>query len=303
MLIVALSCALAAATPPATLVLPTDGAEVLPAIRSGVDDALRYGLTQRLGDALFSAESAEAILADAVAAGLSCSPKELSCATRIGIVAGAGEILIPTVRQGDGRLTVSVVRVDVGRAAALGVAAGAYVPADPSSLDLVLTTLMVLPATITLDAGDMVGDVVVDGAIVGALPLIGPLATLPGPHVVAVLGPRKDVLLQRNVTTRPGHQHLNIAPTQHKDDDDRASSTMTSPVLIGGWVAMGAGGLLMLAGTGGALLSELELNTPNPDDSRVQEVKESGVLLVGVALVGAAVVGVGGAMALLGSEQ
>lgn len=305
MLITALTWALVAAPPVATLVLPTDGPDVLPAIRTGVDDAVRQVLSQRLGDALYSAENTEAILNDAVAAGLACSPKELSCATRIGIVAGAGEVLVPTVRRGkEQQLTISIIRVDVGRGAALGVAAGVGA-ADAGALVGVVDTLLALPATITVDASDVVGDIVVDGAVVGALPLTGPLAVSPGAHVLQVIGPRQEVVQQRQIVATTGHQHLRLeaaVPDELLVGTGQDSGSNGTPMLIAGAVTMGAGGLLILLGGGGAILTELELNTPNPDDSGVQGAREAGQLMVAVAAVGAVAFGVGGFMTMIRSD-
>ncbi len=278
MLITVLSWALVAAPPVATLVLPTDGPDVLPAIRTGVDDAVRQVLSQRLGDALYSAENT---------------------------VAGAGEVLVPTVRRGkEQQLTISIIRVDVGRGAALGVAAGVGA-ADAGALVGVVDTLLALPATITVDASDVVGDIVVDGAVVGALPLTGPLAVSPGAHVLQVIGPRQEVVQQRQIVATTGHQHLRLeaaVPDELLVGTGQDSGSNGTPMLIAGAITMGAGGLLILLGGGGAILTELELNTPNPDDSGVQGAREAGQLMVAVAAVGAVAFGVGGFMTMIRSD-
>jgi len=294
-----------------TVIMPVEGENVLPAIKNAADQAVRRAVAQELGDRLLSRADTDAVLDDAVAAGLNCSLQAVDCTVRVGIIAGASEVLVPTVRNTT-RLEISIVRVDVVRAAAVAVIAGPVQPSGQNDdvLLAMMANLLKPAATIAvdvvgIDGGTGAGSIVVDGVLLGAAPLVAPVATTPGSHIISLVDGRGVTTVQRAMTVSAGFQRITLersgARAEPVDDTPAQAPTM----LIAGGVVGGVGALMVLVGGVLVLGAEAELSTPKPDVDNADDVtalQEIGLLGVTGVVLGAVAVGVGVALISRGTE-
>jgi hypothetical protein len=292
-----------AAMPEPVVLMPVEGADVLPAVRQAVDAVVREAAARRLGARLQSAEDTEAVVADAVAAGLNCSLRDVACGVRVGAIAGAGEVLVPVVRSGrEGRLELTVQRIDVARGSA--VAVGAIV-VQVSTVDPVadfMATLLAPPSSVAVDVDGAVvgGVVVVDDVVVGALPLAAPVALRVGAHTVGIIDAAGAVLHQRALTTSPGFQRVAFAAPAVSSSPAPAAAASTPPLFAAGAVTAGAGAVV--GGVCGALaiFTEIGLATPRPGAEGYVKDRSFGQLMLGTAALGVAVGVVGATLMVLG---
>jgi len=295
-----------ATTAEPVVLMPVEGGDVLPAVRQAVDAVVREAASRRLGARLQSAEDTDAVVADAVAAGLNCSLRDVACGVRVGAIAGAGEVLVPVVRSGrEGRLELTVQRIDVARGSA--VAVGATV-VQVSAVDPVadfMATLLSPPSSVAVDVDGAIvgGAVVVDDVVVGALPLAAPVALRVGAHTVGVVDAAGAVVHQRALTTSPGYQRVAFAAPAASSPAPAAAASSTPPLFMAGAVTAGAG--VLVGGVGGALalVTEIGLATPRPGADGYVEDRAFGQLMLGTAAVGAAVGVVGATLMVLGGES
>lgn len=290
-----------------TVVMPVDGENVLPAIKNAADLAVRRALAAELGDRLLSRADTDAVLDDAVAAGLNCSLQAVDCTVRVGIIAGASEVLVPTVRNST-RLEISIVRVDVVRAAAVAVTAGPVQPSgqNDDALRALMANLLKPGASIAIDVVDAdAGTIVVDGVVLGSAPLVAPVATTPGSHILSLVDSRGVTTVQRAMTVSAGFQRITLERAGASMEAQRQEPTKTPTMLIAGGVVGGVGALT--AFVGGILLlgAEAELSTPKPgadDPAEVNDLRLLGLFGTGVVVLGAAAIGVGVALVSQGTE-
>jgi hypothetical protein len=290
-----------------TVVMPVDGENVLPAIKNAADQAVRQALAAELGDRLLSRADTDAVLDDAVAAGLNCSLQAVDCTVRVGIIAGASEVLVPTVRNST-RLEISIVRVDVVRAAAVAVTAGPVQPSgqNDEALRALMANLLKPAASIAIDVGDAAtGTIVVDGVAFGRAPLVAPVATTPGSHIISLVDNRGMTTVQRAMTVSAGFQRITLERAGASFDDRRDEPARAPTMLIAGGVVGGVGALT--AFVGGILLlgAEAELSTRKPgadDPAEVNDLRSLGLFGTGVVVLGAAAIGVGVALVSQGNE-
>jgi hypothetical protein len=289
-----------------TVVMPVDGENVLPAIKNAADLAVRRALAAELGDRLLSRADTDAVLDDAVAAGLNCSLQAVDCTVRVGIIAGASEVLVPTVRNST-RLEISIVRVDVVRAAAVAVTAGPVQPSgqNDDALRALMANLLKPAASIAIDVVDAgAGTIVVDGVAFGSAPLVAPVATTPGSHILSLVDSRGVTTVQRAMTVSAGFQRITLeragTSSERRDEPARAPTMLIAGGVVGGVGALTAfvGGILLLG-------AEAELSTPKAgadDPAEVNDLRLLGLFGTGVVVLGAAAIGVGVALVSQGTE-
>jgi hypothetical protein len=305
----ALVLSLAASTEPVVL-MPVEGADVLPAVRDAVDAVVREAAVRRLGPRLQSADDTDAVVADAVASGLNCSLREVSCGVRVGVIAGAGEVLVPTVRSGrDRRLELTVLRIDVARGSAVAMGATVLLVSDVAGLARFLGTLLEPPASVAVEVdGAVAGGVVfVDEVAVGALPLAAPVALSVGAHQVAVVDAAGTIVHQRALTTSAGFQRVAFAAPGSAVTPPASSASSSnagaSPLFMAGALTTGAGVVVGLGGGGLALFAETALATPRQGAEGYVEDRAFGQIMLGAAAVGVVVAGVGVTLMVLGGES
>lgn len=306
-MLAALALCLATSTEPVVL-MPVEGADVLPAVRQAVDAVVREAATRRLGPRLQSAADTEAVVADAVAAGLNCSLREVSCGVRVGAIAGAGEVLVPVVRSGrDRRLELTVQRIDVARGSAVAIGAIVVQVSDVPGVTAFMGTLLEPPASVAIDVDGAVvgGVVVVDDVPVGALPLPAPVALSVGAHAIAVVDGAGTVVQQRALTTSAGFQRVAFAAPASAVTPPASSSSSSSngAMFITGAVTAGAGAVIGLTGGALALVTEVGLATPRTGAEGYVEDRAFGQLMLGTAAVGVVVGVVGATLMVFGGES
>jgi hypothetical protein len=306
-MLAALVLCLASSTEPVVL-MPVEGADVLPAVRQAVDAVVREATARRLGARLQSAADTEAVVADAVAAGLNCSLREVSCGVRVGVIAGAAEVLVPVVRAGrGGRLELVLQRIDVVRGSAVAVGATVVQVSAVDEISRFMATVLEPPATVAVELDGVIagGAVVVDDVVVGALPLAAPVALPVGAHTVAVVDVAGAVVHQRALTTSPGFQRVAFvsAPTPSTPAPPSTPSSASPPLFMAGAVTAGAGAIVGLAGGAFALVTEVGLATPRPGAEGYVEDRAFGQLMLGTAAAGVAIGVVGATLMVLGGES
>jgi hypothetical protein len=231
----------------------------------------------------------------------------VDCTVRVGIIAGASEVLVPTVRNST-RLEISIVRVDVVRAAAVAVTAGPVQPSgqNDEALRALMANLLKPAASIAIDVGDAAtGTIVVDGVAFGRAPLVAPVATTPGSHIISLVDNRGMTTVQRAMTVSAGFQRITLERAGASFDDRRDEPARAPTMLIAGGVVGGVGALT--AFVGGILLlgAEAELSTRKPgadDPAEVNDLRSLGLFGTGVVVLGAAAIGVGVALVSQGNE-
>ncbi|MDP2339828.1 MAG: hypothetical protein Q8O67_02635 [Deltaproteobacteria bacterium] len=338
-----LLCALPAAATSA-VVLPVDGAGLLPTLRADLENAVRAALVPEVPDdaafdragrrgrktrvdgvtpsttpgsyELSSREDTAAVLSDAVNAGLACSLEEVDCIVRIGVIAGVEEVWAPIATQDGTVLQLRITRVDVGARRAKAIAAGVVVhPAQDDGQTIARVVERLLKPRCTLEVTGPAGaQVRVNGAAVGALPLRAPVVVEPGiREVQALQGGR--VVATKTVSVAEGFQTLSLdssaapPPTVTPaiaEQPPSSSSPSTSPLVIGGGVALGVGALLAVATGIGVVVVESDLSTPRPgadDPKELQGQRDLGVGLVVGSVVGVVVAVAGGVLLGMGLAQ
>lgn len=315
------------------LVLPVDGAGLLPSVRDGVELAVRSSLSGRGGDKVQARDETSALLADAAAGGLSCSLDSALCAARIGAIGGVDHVVITSLRELGA--VVSMTLIDTATQRAVRIAFG---PAAPTARDggasvkAVVARLLQPPSLLDLDVTPSDASVMVDGILVGRAPLDGPLALPAAPHNVRVTAPaHRDVVkaidtsgngasikiaiaLERDTIAREAppsdlrdQRSDRVDRIDRTDRTDRARiddppeprASGPAPLFVAGVATAGAGGLVALGSFLAVALVEAQMSTPRPgrDDPAEKDAAQTlGRALLVATGVGIVAAGVGGAL-------
>lgn len=314
------TCLIVAADPPppvphleaptATVaILPVDGDAVLPATKNAIDTALRRAAARQLGARLQTRADTDAVIADAVGAGLNCSLAEMPCSVRVGLIAGVGEVLVPIIRTAAaGPPALSLLRVDVTRAAAVVVAATPVDVAAPESMVAWFAGVMAPPASLSIsvdgavDAAMHGAVVVVDGVVIGPIPLPAPVAISTGQHIVRLQDTAGTTIHEQGLDVVAGLQAVSLRvgppPGPVVATGPPFPAGFNAPLV--GAVTAGVAGAVALVAGGATVALELGLHTPEAGAATYDERRGFGLVALGVTAVGLVGVVVGAGLAVFG---